>query len=304
MFAGHQLHVAAELTRADPDAFLAYVADQHIDYVFATPSFVQLLVSRPITNSWAYVLDGGLQPVGVAGELYIGGAGLASGYLHRPGPTTERFVADRFGPPGVRMYRTGDVVRRRDDGELEFIGRADDQVKVRGVHIELGEVETALLTHHAAAQAAVVAREDGGGDHRLIGYVVVAPGAAVPTTPVLRAFIGASLPKEKVPSAFVVLESLPLTANCKLDRAALPLPTDHLDFDDVYLPPRNPTEQAIAAAWAEVLGVERVGADDNFFALGDDSILAIAVVSRARAAGLALSLRLLFSHPRWPHWPT
>ncbi len=242
-------------------------------------------IGRPLDNMAAYVLDEGLRPVppGVTGELFIAGAGVSRGYLGRPGLTADRFVADPFGAPGERMYRTGDVVRWTGDGVLEFVGRADDQVKIRGFRIELGEIEAALAAHPDVTEAVVITR-----DRRLVAYVVAAG------KPDLRTWLHRDLPDYMVPSAFVTLDALPLSANGKVDRQALPEPA--AEPVTGYVPPRTETERVLAEVWADVLGVPGVGVEDNFFELGGDSILSIQVVSRARRHGLALTPRDLFAH--------
>ncbi|HEX2188606.1 MAG TPA: amino acid adenylation domain-containing protein, partial [Longimicrobiaceae bacterium] len=252
-------------------------------------------IGGPIANTQVYLLDGGLEPVpaGVAGELYVGGDGVTRGYLGRPELTAERFVPDALGgEPGARLYRTGDRVRWTADGRLEYLGRTDHQVKVRGFRIELGEVEAALREHARVGEAVAVVREDAPGDRRLVAYVT--GEAATPAE--LRAHLRERLPEHMVPGAFVALERLPLTANGKVDRRALPAP--ELGAAGAYVAPRTATEEVLAGIFAEVLGAARVGAEDGFFELGGHSLLAMRAVSRVRQAlGTELPLRALFEAP-------
>ncbi|MEU8515504.1 amino acid adenylation domain-containing protein, partial [Kitasatospora sp. NPDC048722] len=258
-------------------------------------------IGRPITNTRVLVLDAGLRPVpaGVAGELYLTGAGLAHGYLGRPGLTAERFTANPYGPAGSRMYRTGDLVRWTAHGELDYLGRVDDQVKIRGFRIELGEVEAALLGHPTVAQSAVTVREDRPGDKRLVGYVVPAAGAGVQDVESLaaelRTHVGAALPDYMVPAAVLVLDAFPVTANGKLDKRALPAP----DFGaSTGRAPETARELLLAGLFAEVLGLESVSADDSFFDLGGHSLLATRLVGRIRTeAGAELTVGALFEAP-------
>ncbi|WP_326558192.1 non-ribosomal peptide synthetase [Micromonospora sp. NBC_01796] len=252
-------------------------------------------IGRPDPNTRTYVLDANLRPVppGVVGELYVAGRGLARGYLGRSALTAERFVASPFGPPGARMYRTGDRARWRADGNLDFLGRVDDQVKIRGFRIELGEIEAALAGHPDLTQAAVVA-DRAGSVVRLVAYVVPDPArATVPDPAVLRAYVGDLLPEYMVPAAVVVLDGpLPLTANGKLDRRALPAP----DFAATGggRAPATAREEVFCRLVADLLHLPRVGADDDFFALGGDSIVAIQLVSRARREGFGIRPAAVF----------
>lgn len=254
------------------------------------------MVGGPIANTRAYVLDLALcpVPVGVPGELYLAGAGLARGYLGRPDLTAQRFVADPFGAPGTRMYRTGDLVRWRRDGQLEYLGRLDDQVKLRGFRIELGEVEAVLASRVGVAQAAVVVRSDQPGVEHLVGYVVRASGVDELSPGALRRELSETLPDWMVPSAIVVLEDLPLTSNGKLDRKALPSP----DFGAASSSrsPGNAREEVLCALFADVLGLDRVGIDDNFFDLGGNSLSATRLVTRVLTTlGVELPVRAVFA---------
>ncbi|MBO1417283.1 amino acid adenylation domain-containing protein, partial [Streptomyces sp. FH025] len=256
-------------------------------------------IGRPLAGHRAYVLDAALAPVppGVTGELYIAGAGLAHGYLSRPATTAERFTADPYGPPGSRMYRTGDLVRWRADGTLDYVGRVDHQVKLRGFRIELGEIEAALTRHPVVVQAAVRVRPTPTGVPQLVGYVVPLPGVAAVDVPVLRAFLAESLPAHMVPATLVTLPALPLTANGKVDTRALPDPgAAPAAAQGPERPPRTPAEEVIAAVFGEILGLEQVGVDGDFFALGGDSLRSVQIVSRAAKAGLTLSLADVFTH--------
>ncbi|KPI10857.1 amino acid adenylation domain protein [Actinobacteria bacterium OK074] len=257
-------------------------------------------IGRPVAGGTLYILDGHLNPVpvGVDGELYVAGAGLARGYLDRPDVTASRFVADPFsGRPGARMYRTGDIARWTADGLVECLGRVDDQVKIRGYRIEPGEIEAVLLDHEHVERAAVVVREDTPGVRRLVAYVVadVTAPPAEETAEELRRAVAAVLPDYMVPSAFVPVDHFPLTLNGKLDTAALPAPSR--SAGPAAQPPRTDTERRLATLFAEVLGLDQVGVHDSFFALGGDSIVSMRLVSQARAAGLTISPRDVFAQP-------
>ncbi|MGH3823701.1 MAG: amino acid adenylation domain-containing protein [Pseudonocardiaceae bacterium] len=254
-------------------------------------------IGRPIANTQVYVLDTGLRPVpvGVPGELYLSGRGLARGYLRRPGLTAQRFVANPFSAPGERMYRTGDLVRWNVHGELEYLGRCDHQVKIRGFRIELGEIEAAVARHEQVAEAVVLARADDAGRTRLVAYLVPR-GPAAPEAAALREFLGATLPDYMLPSGFVTMPTLPLNANGKLVRRRLPAP-DWQPAQAGHVAARSSLERTLAQIWAQVLGVEQVGITDDFFALGGDSIMSIQLVSRVRAAGWNLTPRDVFRAP-------
>ncbi|WP_328345345.1 amino acid adenylation domain-containing protein [Streptomyces violaceus] len=286
----------------------------HIPFTATDPVPDAVPIGRPMDHTRAHVLDARLRPVpiGVPGELYLAGAGLARGYWRRPGPTAERFVADPFGGPGERMYRTGDITRWRADGTLEYLERADDQVKVRGFRIEPGEVESALRRHPEVGQAVVLVREFGvpaagsgparrpeGVDNRLVAYVVPSDTAGCggpPRTGELRAALARQLPDYMVPAAVVVLDALPITANGKLDRAALPVP--RFGTQTQGRAPRTPLEAVLCELFADVLGVERAGIDDSFFDLGGHSLTATRLAGRVRSRlGLELEMRTLFDTP-------
>ncbi len=249
-------------------------------------------IGRPLPATRAYVLDARLRPVpdGVTGELWLSGAALARGYLGRPGLTAARFTADPFGPPGTRMYRTGDLVRRDSAGELHYQGRTDHQLKLRGHRIEAGEVEAVLVRHPGVLDAVVTVREDEPGLPRLVAHLLTAPDAEPPVPAELRELAARSLPGYMVPSAFVVLDRFPLTENGKTDRAALPAPAPAEEQDRerareraAYVAPRTPTEEAVAAIWEEALRTT-VGAEDDYFLLGGDSLRALLIASRANDA--------------------
>ena len=258
-------------------------------------------IGRPIANTQIYILDphGNPAPIGIPGEIYIGGAGLARGYLNRPELTAEKFIANPFSTErGARLYRTGDSARYLPDGNIEFLGRLDNQVKIRGFRIELGEIEAVLGQHPMVQSSVVVVREDTPGDKRLVGYLVARPEETFDAFEV-RQYLKHKLPEYMIPAIWVLLDELPLTPSGKVDRRALPAPDQNgLQLANVYQPPRTPTEQTLVAIWDEVLKLEKVGIHDNFFDLGGHSLLATQVMSRIRSAfSIDLPLRRMFESP-------
>jgi acyl carrier protein len=261
----------------------------------------EIPIGRAIPQGQTYILDQRLQPtpIGVPGELYIGGAGLARGYLQRPALTAVAFVPDSFSNvPGARLYKTGDLARYLPNGQIEFVGRADHQVKIRGFRIELDEIAAALDQHLAVQESLVVAREEGGGAKRLVAYVVPTAGQT-PTTSELYSFLKERLPGYMVPAAFVTLEALPLTPNGKIDRRVLPAPDQtRPELERAYVAPRNAIEEVLSGMWAEALGVEQVGVYDNFFELGGHSLLATQLISQVRELfQIEVTLHQLFQEP-------
>jgi acyl carrier protein len=256
-------------------------------------------IGRPIDNIQTYILDihGQPAPVNVAGELFLGGVGLARGYWNRPALTAQKFVPNRYSmQEGQRLYRTGDLSHQRPDGVIEFIGRVDFQVKIRGFRVELGEIEAVLSQHAAVREAVVVLSEEIPGDKRLVAYLV--PFEPSPTIGELRRFLFDRLPDYMVPTSFVLLDALPLTPNGKVDRRTLPTPQlDRAHLETEYVAPRTPMEEKLAHIWADVLHVD-VGIYDHFFELGGHSLLATQVVSRIRDAfQVEISLQQLFDYP-------
>jgi len=271
------------------------------EHMEAAAASATVPIGRPIANTEVYLLDGHgrLVPLGVPGELCIGGAGVAEGYLNKPEQTAERFIRNPFAAdPEARLYRTGDRARYLRDGNVEFLGRMDEQVKIRGFRVEPAEIAEVLHRHPSIGRAVVIARADSSGEQRLAAYVVRRGGAA-PLAEDLRSFLSAELPDYMVPADFVLLDKLPLTPNGKVDRRALPDPEQaRMASANSFVAPRNPAEESLAAIWSEVLGVERVGVTDNFFELGGHSLLGTQVISRVRNAfQVELQLRTLFETP-------
>ena len=257
-------------------------------------------IGRPIANTRAYILDGRGEPVpvGVVGELYIGGPGVARGYIGDPSHTASRFVADPYSVPGARIYRTGDLARWRNDGAIEFVGRADFQVKLRGFRIELGEIEARLMDHVGVGAAVVIASDTDAGEQRLVAYYTVPTDSIEVRPETLREHLRETLPDYMLPAAYMRLDTWPLTPNGKIDRAALPSPESQAFVSREYAPPIGAVETALASIWTEVLTVERVGRYDDFFALGGHSLSAVRVITRLRQAlGVDVAIADLFARP-------
>ncbi|MBW4429031.1 MAG: amino acid adenylation domain-containing protein [Nostoc desertorum CM1-VF14] len=267
-----------------------------------SPAATSVSIGRPISNAQVYVLDQYLQPVpiGVPGELHIGGAGLARGYWQRPELTNEKFISNALQSRGAnenqssRLYKTGDLVKFRADGRLEYLGRVDNQVKIRGFRIELGEIEAVLRQHPQVLQAVVIAHEDIPGQKRLLAYVVTQKSQL--TTNELRDFLNQKLPNYMIPASFMLLENIPMTPNQKVDYRALPTPDFSRSAEDKFIAPRTLIEEKFVAIWSEVLRVENVGIHDNFFELGGDSILSIQLISKANQAGIQIAAKQLFKY--------
>jgi acyl carrier protein len=258
-------------------------------------------IGRPIANTQIHILDSQLQrvPVGVRGELYIGGVNVARGYVMRPDMTAEKFIPDPFGgEAGARLYKTGDLARYLTSGEIEYLGRIDHQVKIRGFRIELDEIQSLLNLHPAIRDSVVALHQAHDQDKRLVAYVVAEAGREVQVAEV-RAYLKEKLPDYMVPAAFVTLDAMPLSPNGKIDRRMLPSPDEaEHGVAAIYVAPRTPLEESIAQAWQDALGVERVGAHDNFFELGGHSLLAMRIVSRLRdSLEIDLVLRDMFESP-------
>ena len=256
------------------------------------------LIGTAFANVQTYILDGYLQPVpiGVAGELHIGGVGLARGYLNRPDLTAAKFIPNPFNKL-ERLYKTGDLARYLPDGNIEFLGRIDNQVKVRGFRIELGEIETVLIAHPQVSEAVVIDSEDIPGNKRLVAYVVTRSKSEIKNQ--LRSFLKQKLPDYMIPSVFVILDALPLTPNGKVDRRGLPKPDQtRLDLEANYVAPHTQVEKSIAAVWQDVLHLENIGIHDNFFEIGGHSLIATQIISRLRQVfQMDLSVRTLFEAP-------
>jgi hypothetical protein len=257
-------------------------------------------IGRPIANTVIHILDQdlGLLPTGVPGELHIGGEGVARGYLHMPDATAEKFVPDPFAiQPGRRLYKTGDLARYLPDGNIEFLGRIDNQLKIRGYRVELEEIEATLRRHPEIRQVAVVSRQNESGENRIVAYIASA-GEEPPTSHDLRCFLHETLPEYMVPTSFVMLDTLPLSPNGKIDRRALPLLDSAKETRMDFVAPRTPVENDLAMIWAELLNLQQVGVRSNFFDIGGHSLLVIRVASRIRAHfRIDLPLRTLFENP-------